>query len=139
MAYESLGPWDRLMDNSQGQRYRLWKYRDGATGEMVVEKFPFHWEDYFSRPSIYPQTPLGNLFYDVRLIFTIFLDKWYNMGYLRSRGAVRLAVIVRECPFIVIKLSKFNSSVTYCPICPINWLYCSKTDAQRLDIIFDSN
>ena len=55
------------------------------------------------------------------------------MGYLRSRGAVRLAVIVRECPFIVIKLSKFNSLVTYCPICPLNWLYCSKTDAQRLD------
>ena len=63
MAYESLGPWDRLMDNSHGQRYRLWKYRDGATGEMVVEKFPFHWEDYFSRPSIFPQTPLGNFYF----------------------------------------------------------------------------
>ena len=54
------------------------------------------------------------------------------MGYLRSRGAVRLAVMVRECPWLIIKLSKFNSLVTFCPICPINWLYCSKIDAQRL-------
>ena len=60
------------------------------------------------------------------------------MGYLRSRGAVRLAVIVRECPFLVIKLSKFNSLITFCSICPLNWLYCSKIDAQRLDYFFGS-
>ena len=60
------------------------------------------------------------------------------MGYLRSRGAVRLAVMVRECPFLIIKLSKYNSLITYCAICPINWLYCSKTDAQRLVLIFGS-
>ena len=59
MAYESLGPWDRLMEDAYGKRYRLWKYRDGATGELVIEKFPSNWEDYFARPSILPQTPLG--------------------------------------------------------------------------------
>ena len=57
------------------------------------------------------------------------------MGYLRARGAVRLAVMVRECPFLIIKLSKFNSLITYCFNCPLNWLYCSKTDAQRLEFL----
>ena len=60
------------------------------------------------------------------------------MGYLRSRGALRVAVIVRECPFILIKLSKFNSLITFCSICPINWMYCSKIDAQRLVISLHS-
>ena len=60
------------------------------------------------------------------------------MGYLRSRGALRLAVIVRECPFILIKLSKFNSLITHCSICPFNWMYCSKIDAQRLVILLFS-
>ena len=67
------------------------------------------------------------------------LDKWYLMGYLRSRGAVRLAVVVRECPFLLVKLSKFNSLITYCQICPLNWLYCSKIDAQRLDFFLALN
>ena len=63
MAYESLGPWDRMMEDAHGIRYRIWKYFDKSTGETVQEKFPSNWEDYFARPSIYPQTPLGKLFY----------------------------------------------------------------------------
>ena len=62
MAYESLASWDRVMEDAYGKRYRLWKYRDGSTGELVVEKFPSNWEDYFSRPSIFPQTPLGTFY-----------------------------------------------------------------------------
>ena len=59
MAYESLGPWDRMMEDKYGCRYRVWKYTDRSTGETIHEKFPSNWEDYFARPSIFPQTPLG--------------------------------------------------------------------------------
>ena len=63
------------------------------------------------------------------------LDHWYCMGYLRSRGALRVAVIVRECPFLLIKLAKHNSLITHCAICPLNWMYCSPIDSQRLVIL----
>ena len=59
MAYESLGPWDSMMEDEHGRRYRLWKYTDNSTGQEIQEKYPCNWEDYFARPSIYPQTPLG--------------------------------------------------------------------------------
>ena len=147
MAYESLGPWSQLMEDSQGTRFRIWKYTEFSTGQTIQEKYPFNWEDYFSRPSIYPQTPLGRFSYgrttyskplisisSSLLLHT--LDHWYVMGYLRSRGALRLAVIVRECPFILIKLSKFNSLISHCAICPLNWMYCSPIDSQRLVILF---
>ena len=59
MSYESLGPWTQMMEDGHGSRFRVWKYYDKSTGETVNEKFPAFWEDYFARPSIYPQTPLG--------------------------------------------------------------------------------
>ena len=56
------------------------------------------------------------------------------MGYLRSRGTTRTAVIARECPWMIIKLPKFNSLITHCAIVPLNWMYCPPKDAQRLVI-----
>ena len=63
MAYESLGPWTKMMQDDHGNRFRVWKYTDNSTGETIHEKFPFNWEDYFARPSIFPQTPLGKFYY----------------------------------------------------------------------------
>ena len=61
MAYESLGPWTQMMEDDNGFRYRVWKYTDFSSGATIHEKYPVHWEDYFARHSIYPQTPLGKL------------------------------------------------------------------------------
>ena len=59
MAYESFGPWTSMMEDNHGTRFRIWSYEDRTTGEVIKEKYPKNWEDYFCRPSIFPQTPLG--------------------------------------------------------------------------------
>lgn len=64
MAYESLGPWTQMMEDDHGSRYRIWKYTDFSTRATIQEKYPFNWEDYFARPSIYPRTPLGNFTFE---------------------------------------------------------------------------
>ena len=59
MAYESFGPWTRMMEDDHGPRFRIWSYEDRSTGQIVKEKYPKYWEDYFCRPTVFPQTPLG--------------------------------------------------------------------------------
>ena len=78
MAYESLGPWSRMMEDSRGSRYRVWKYTDKSTGTTIHEKYPFNWEDYFARPSVYPQTPLGRFSFDVQLLNLVEIFKFLH-------------------------------------------------------------
>ena len=59
MAYESLGPWEDMMEDGRGPRYRTWNFYDPARRMTVIEKYPKFWVNYFSRPNVYPQTPMG--------------------------------------------------------------------------------
>ena len=88
---------------------------------VVSQSFQFPWLKYY----------ISKINFIDEQLSTLFLDIWYVNGFLRARGTVRTAVMVREAPWLIVKLSKFNSLVSYCPNCPLNWLYCNESDAQR--------
>ena len=122
------------MEDSNGDKlYRSWNFYNPSLGREIYQKYPSDWTAYFSRCEIYLRTPLGKFSHFISTVdqlFTFplknfsFLDFWYREGYLKARAVIRIAINVRECAWLIIKLTKFYSSFLYCPRCPVNFLRC---------------
>ena len=82
MAYESLGSWHEMMEDDRGARYRTWNFYDPSRRMTVIEKYPKFWEDYFCRPTVYPQTPMGKLIF----CFILMLDDQLKLRFLVYYG-----------------------------------------------------